>query len=199
LAAVIRSLGLSFLIVSVAAAAEPACSSSNGFSLGEHPVKPSLGIQLFGINVRPEFPLRVMEHLRIYLAESFRTALSGSGYFGAVSLLAEDSDAKPDFTMVGTFTHASIGTSGRSLYSILTQRTFEQSSSVNVVGGILKAGTTEPVSTFECQVACCITSQYGLPTPPHSGVEKSEISIAAMAKALKTAYLRMEKNRTHQK
>lgn len=199
MAVVIRSLGLSFLVAGVAAAVGPVCSSDNGFSLGEHAPKPSLGIQLFGINVRPEFPLRLMEHLRIYLAESFRTSLSSSHYFSAVSLLAEDSDAKPDFTMVGTFTHASIGNSSLSLYNILTQRTFEQSSSVNVVGGILKAGSTEPVTTFECQVACCLTSHYGMPTAPHSGVGKSEISIAAMARELKIAYSRMEKNRTHQK
>ena len=136
MAVVIRSLGLSFLVAGVAAAVGPVCSRRR--LIGSQRLGSMCqfisGIQLFGINVRPEFPLRLMEHLRIYLAESFRTSLSSSHYFSAVSLLAEDSDAKPDFTMVGTFTHASIGNSSLSLYNILTQRTFEQSSSVNVVG-----------------------------------------------------------------
>ncbi len=196
---VIRSLGLTFLAATVAVAAVSACSSNNGFSLGEHAAKPSLGIQLFGLNVRPDFPVRVMEQLRIYLAETLRARLSKSGYFGSVFLLADDSDATPDFTMVGAFTHASIGTNGFSLRHILTQNTFDEASTVNVVGGILKAGNQEPTTTFECHLLCCFSKLPGLPTPLHTGVGKSEGAIAAMADELNHAYSRMEKMRVHQK
>lgn len=198
-ATAIRSLGLFFLILGAAPAAERGCTSNNGFSLGEHPAKPSLGIRLFNLNVRPEFPMRTMEHLRIYLAETFRARLSKSGYFGSVSSLADDSDSTPDLTMVGAFTHASIGTSGFSLMQILTKQTFDVASSVNVVGGILKAGNKEPATTFECQMACCQSAVADLPAPLHTGVGKSELSIAAMADELEKVYSRMEKMRVRGK
>src|ERR1700761_3772417 len=74
-----RTLLLVLIFSSAALASErDFCSSSNAFSLGEHAPKPSLGIRLFELNVRPEFPMRIMEHLRIYLAENLRARLSES-------------------------------------------------------------------------------------------------------------------------
>ena len=193
----IRTLGVFLATVSAAAAAGGACSSNNAFSLGDHPPKPTLGIQLFSLNVRPEFPMRLMEHLRIYLAETFQARLTASHYFGEVSVLADDSTASPDFTMVGAFTHATLGANGGSLYNLLTQRAFDTPSSVNIIGGIVRAGNKEPATTFECELACCETFMRGtnIPTVPRSGIEKNEISIKAMADELQKAYSGKEPKR----
>jgi hypothetical protein len=138
-----------------------------------------------------------MEHLRIYLGEKFQARLSESGYFGSVSLLPEDSEVSTDFTMIGAFTQATIGTNGFSLYNVLTKDVFDKPSTVTVVGGILRGKDTDPATTFQCQLGCC-QLQIIARTPvtiPRSGIGKSEVSIAKMAEGLKNIYGRMEKTR----
>lgn len=134
--------------------------------------------------------MRTMEELRVYLAETFRERLANSGYFSSVSILAEDSSVSTDFTMVGAFTQATIGTNGFSLFDILTQKVFDKPSAVRIVGGILKGGDAEPVTTFQCALACCIPRIVNGTnvTAPHSGISKSERSIAEIAKELEIVY-----------
>ncbi|MGO8788031.1 MAG: hypothetical protein ACLQVL_11715 [Terriglobia bacterium] len=190
-------LSVLILVPNLVAASGAACSSSNDFSLGEHPPKPSLGIRLFELKVQPEFPMRTMEHLRIFLAEKFRARLAESGYFGTVSLLAEDSEEPTDFTMIGAFTQASIGTNGFSLYNVLTQEAFDKPSTVTVVGGILRGKDEDPATTFQCQLGCCrIPVMDGVPVSiSGTGIRKSEAAIAKMADDLNTVYRRMGRTR----
>ena len=186
-----RTLLLVLIFSSAALASErDFCSSSNAFSLGEHAPKPSLGIRLFELNVRPEFPMRIMEHLRIYLAENLRARLSESQYFGSVSVLAEDSEKATDFTMIGGFTQASIGTDQFNLYNILTQQALDTASAISIVGGILRAKDTDPVTTFQCRVWCCkpLVAQGVGVVPRHTGEGKMEASISTIAQYLKGVY-----------
>lgn len=152
---------------------------------------------MFGLKVRPEFSMRTMEHLRIYLAETFRARLSESGYFSSVSILPEDSKESTDFTMIGAFTQASIGTNEFNLYNILTKEVFDKSSMVSVVGGILRAREAELVTTFQCQLGCCQSQiRPGASVRKlYTGVGKSEKSISQMAEELKNVYQRKEKAR----
>jgi hypothetical protein len=174
-----------------------ACSSSNDFSLGEHPPKPSLGIHLFELNVRPEFPMRTMERLRERLAEDFRARLMKSGYFGSVSLLADDSEESTDFTMIGAFTQAVIGSNDFSLYNIMTLRVVDKPSEISIVGGILKAKDGDPVTTFHCQLWCCKSEiTPGIPAPLQTGLRKIEGSISQVAEQLEATYARYKKEQT---
>ncbi len=187
-----RILAILALAVSTAPILAATCSSANDFSLGEHLPKPTLGIRIFDMKVRSDSPMRKMEHLRIDLAEAFRVRLMESGYFSSVTILAEDSDEVPDFTMIGTFTQATIGTNGFNLYNILTQEVFDTASTVKVVGGILRGKDPEPVTTFQCELACCrpvIASP--LPEMAKTGMQKAEQSIAQIAEELKRIYARM--------
>jgi hypothetical protein len=133
-----------------------------------------------------------MERIRIDFAEKVRARLIKSGYFGDVSILAEDSDQVPDFTMIGTFTQATIGTNGFSLYNILTQQAYDTASSVKIVGGILRGKDSEPVTTFQCAVECCQPlAGSPLPRAPETGMQKVEHSVDGIAVYLEKTYSRM--------
>jgi hypothetical protein len=145
--------------------------------------------------VRPEFPMRIMEHLRMVLAENLRARLSESKYFGSVSILAEDSETSTDLTMIGGFTQASIGSNQFNLYNILTQQALDRASEISIVGGILRANETDPATTFHCGVWCCkplVIQGVGV-AARHTGEGKMEASITAITRYLKVVYTKKEK------
>jgi hypothetical protein len=172
------------------------CTSANNFDLGDHLPKPSLGIHVFDLNLQPDFPLATMERVRKSLADVLRARLAESGYFGTVSILPVDSERTADFTMVGAFTQAKIGTNQFNLYEILTLRAVDRPSTLSVVAGIIKGPGTDPATTFQCQLNCCsVKSKYGIPPPMRTGVGKMDALVKDIASDLKAVYVQKEKLR----
>jgi hypothetical protein len=175
------------------------CTSGNGFDLGDHPPQPSLGIRLFDLNLHPDFPMRAMEHVRTTLAESLRARLAESRYFGPVTLLPADSEQSADFTMIGAFTQAAVGSNQFNLYDILTQHVFDRPSTVSIVGGIVRGKDADPATTFQCQLSCCkVWSVGGIPGPMHTGTGKIDLEIGRIAREMKTVYVQKPKIRKAQ-
>jgi hypothetical protein len=134
--------------------------------------------------------MRTIEELRTRLAESLREHLSASGYFGAVSVVAEDSEQNTDFTIIGAFTQAKIGSNSFNLYNILTSHAIETPSTISIAGGILRAKEADPVTTFQCHTGCCKVRTYnGIPLQElHTGLGKMKASISAISQNLENAY-----------
>lgn len=128
------------------------CVSENGFALGELPTHPSLGLRLFSLSLRPEFPMREAESLRIHLAQELLGRLAKSGFFGSVRILADDEADAADYVLSGIFANVSLGANTFSLQNLLTSRAFDDPSSVSIVGAITRSGSAEPATTFDCGV-----------------------------------------------
>lgn len=136
--------------------------------------------------------MRKMERIRVDFAEALRADLLRSGYFGDVAILAEDSDQVPDFTMIGTFTQATIGTNGFNLYNILTQEAYDTTSAVKIAGGILRGKDPEPVTTFQCAIECCKQFKGSpLPETPMTGMQKIDRSVKDVAAYMEKIYSEM--------
>jgi hypothetical protein len=169
------------------------CTSGNSFDLGAHPPQPSLGIRLFDLNLHPDFPMRTMERARTSLAESLRARLAESRYFGRVMILPADSEESVDFTMIGAFTQATIGSNQFNLYDILTQHVFDRPSAVSIVGGIVTGKDANPATTFQCQLSCCAAEKWGIPQPLHTGTGKMDAMIDGIAREMKAVYVRKQR------